>query len=218
MNILSPSILAADFAILGEQIKEVEESGAKYLHIDVMDGHFVPALSFGMSVIKSIRKYSNLFFDVHLMIENPERYIDEFVKAGADSITVHVEVNGVIQEILEQIKNNGVKVGLSIKPNTPVESVIPYLDQVDMILIMCVEPGFGGQGYLPQSTERIKATKKLVDHYGKEIDIEVDGGITLDNVEMILDAGANVIVAGTAVFSNDIRKNVENFMKKLKAV
>ncbi len=215
MNILSPSMLAADFAILGEQLKSVEEGGARYLHVDIMDGTFVPSLSFGMSVVKSIKKVSDLFFDVHLMIERPERYIERFAAAGADLITVHFEACEDVTKVLRQIKNAGVKVGLTIKPGTPVDVIIPYLDQVDMILIMSVEPGFGGQGYLPESTERIKRVKRLIQDLGRDIDIEVDGGIKLDNVQTVLDAGANVIVAGTSVFTDDIKSNVESFMKIL---
>lgn len=215
MNILSPSMLAADFAIIGEQLDKINKGGAKYLHVDVMDGIFVPSISFGMGVISSIRKSSDLFFDVHLMITDPIRYIDEFVKSGADGITIHLESGENIEQVLMKIQQFGVRVGLSIKPDTPVEAVIPYLHLVDMILIMSVEPGFGGQGYLPESTAKIKAMKKLIEKSEKVIDIEVDGGITLDNVEMVLDAGANVIVAGTAVFQGDIEGNVKKFMKIL---
>ena len=211
--IISPSILAADFNILGQQIKEVERSGAKYLHIDVMDGMFVPSISFGMPVIKSIRKNTDLFFDVHLMIEEPLRYIEEFVNCGADMITFHLEAaEGHVEETIDRIHALGCKAGLSIKPATPVSVVEPYVEKLDMILVMTVEPGFGGQKYIESSTEKIRQMRQLVTSHGLETDIQVDGGITADNVSAVKEAGANVIVAGSAVFKGDIVSNVKRLM------
>ena len=211
--IISPSILAADFNILGQQIKEVERSGAKYLHIDVMDGMFVPSISFGMPVIKSIRKNTDLFFDVHLMIEEPLRYVEEFAECGADMITFHLEAaEGHVEETIDRIHALGCKAGLSIKPATPVSAVEPYVEKLDMILVMTVEPGFGGQKYIESSTEKIRQMRQIVTAHGLETDIQVDGGITVDNVSVVKEAGANVIVAGRAVFKGDIVSNVKRLM------
>lgn len=211
--IISPSILAADFNILGQQIKEVERSGAKYLHIDVMDGMFVPSISFGMPVIRSIRKNTDLFFDVHLMIEEPLRYLEEFRDCGADMITFHLEAaEGHVEETIDRIHALGCKAGLSIKPATPVSAVEPYVEKLDMILVMTVEPGFGGQKYIESSTEKIRQMRQIVTAHGLETDIQVDGGITVDNVSVVKAAGANVIVAGSAVFKGDIIENVKRLM------
>ena len=208
-TIISPSILAADFNILGEQIQEVEKSGAEYLHIDVMDGMFVPSISFGMPVIASIRKNSGLVFDVHLMIEEPIRYIEEFAKLGADSITFHLEAAGErIKETIDKIHALGCKVGLSIKPATPITALLPYLESVDMILIMTVEPGFGGQKYIQASTQKIKDLRGVLTEKGLPLDIQVDGGITAENIFEVTQAGANVIVAGSAVFRGNITQNI----------
>lgn len=211
-NILSPSILSADFCKLGEQIKEVEQAGAEYLHIDVMDGLFVPSISYGMPVIASIRKCSNIFFDVHLMIEKPERYVQEFAESGADLINFHLEATEQVPETIEKIRQLGKKVGITIKPNTPAEAVGPFLDKVDMVLVMTVEPGFGGQKLIPECLEKVKVIRKLVQERNLKTDIEVDGGINADNVKLALEAGANVIVAGSAVFKNDITANVKNLL------
>ena len=209
---LCPSILSADFNRLGEQIKILEKEGVEYLHIDVMDGDFVPSISFGMPVIKSIRKESNMFFDVHLMVTEPERYIRDFVECGADSITVHAEACEDLERTLEQIRAAGVKAAVSIKPSTPVNDISHLLEDVDMVLIMTVQPGFGGQKYIPYTTQKIRDLKKMMEEKHCQADIEVDGGVSLNNVQEVLDAGANIIVAGTAVFKGDIRENVESFL------
>lgn len=216
MNILSPSILAADCSRLGEEINLVQQSGAAYLHIDVMDGMFVPSLSFGMCVVSSLRKVTDLFFDVHLMVEEPIRYAAEFAESGADLITVHLEACGNVEETLDCIHGLGCRAGLSIKPGTDVEKVKPYLSKIDMLLVMTVEPGFGGQKYLPQSTDRIRQAREMIRESGLPVDIEVDGGITKENVSEVLEAGANVIVAGSAVFRGDISENVRALMEQLK--
>ncbi len=211
-NILSPSILAADFARLGEQIKEADEAGAQYLHIDVMDGVFVPSISFGMPVIRSIRKATDRIFDVHLMIVEPDRYIKEFKECGADSLTFHLEATEDADETIDLIRDAGCRVGMSIKPKTPVEAVRKYLSKLDMLLMMTVEPGFGGQKYIPESTERIRKARNMADEMGLDLDIQVDGGITADNARIVLEAGANVIVAGSAIFHGNITENVKKYL------
>lgn len=211
-RVLSPSILAADFARLGEQIKEADEAGAEYIHIDVMDGVFVPSISFGMPVIRTIRKVTDKVFDVHLMIVEPERYVKEFKECGADSITFHLEATEDADETIDLIRSAGCRVGMSIKPKTPVEAVRKYLSKLDMLLVMTVEPGFGGQKYIPESTERVRQVRQMADEMGLDLDIQVDGGITVDNARIVLDAGANVIVAGSAVFGGDITANVKRYL------
>lgn len=216
MNILSPSILSADFGRLGEQIKEVEHAGAQYLHIDVMDGLFVPSISYGMPVIASIRKCSSIFFDVHLMIEKPERYLQEFADSGADLINFHLEATADAEGTIAKITELNKKVGITIKPGTPAEAVEPYLNKVDMVLVMTVEPGFGGQKLIPECLDKVTEIRRMADARGLHTDIEVDGGINADNVELALQAGANVIVAGSAVFKNDISANVKSFLTKMR--
>lgn len=211
MLYLAPSILSADFANLGNDIKTIDNAGADYIHIDVMDGKFVPSISFGMPVMKAIRKYTDKVFDVHLMIEEPGRYINEFKEAGADIITVHAEACCHLNRTLQAIKNAGCKTGVALNPATPL-SVLDYvLEYTDMVLIMSVNPGFGGQSYIPNSTEKIAQIRDIIDKRGLDTDIEVDGGINQSNVTEVIDAGANVIVAGSAVFNGDARKNVEAF-------
>ncbi len=204
MNLeLAPSILSADFGNLAADMAETARAGARYAHIDVMDGMFVPQISLGMPVIKSIRPASDLVFDVHMMVTKPERYIDAFADCGADIITFHLEATEDPDACIEMIRARGVKVGLSIKPGTPVEAAEPYLDKIDMLLIMTVEPGFGGQKFIPASYERIPQARKMITDRNLNVDIEVDGGIKLDNVDSVLDAGANIIVAGSAVYGKD---------------
>lgn len=215
MNILSPSILSADFWKLGEDIKAVQNAGVKWLHIDVMDGFFVPSISYGMPVIASIRKGTDMFFDVHLMIEQPERYIEDFAKSGADLINFHVEATEDVEAVIAQIRALDKKVGITIKPKTPASVVEKYLPLVDMVLVMTVEPGFGGQKLIPECIGKVTEIRRMAETQGLDIDIEVDGGINLDNVETAIAAGANVIVAGSAVFRDDISANVCKFMEKM---
>lgn len=212
-KVIAPSILSADFYILGEQLRAVEQSAAEYLHIDVMDGVFVPSISFGIPVVKSIRSKTSLFFDVHFMIAEPIRYVEKFADCGADMITFHVEAaEGRVQETIDRIHACGCKAGLSIKPATSEEVLKPYLGSVDMILIMTVEPGFGGQAYIPESTEKIRRTRAMIEASGRAIDLEVDGGINTETVKLVTEAGANVIVAGSAVFRGDIVENVQKLL------
>jgi ribulose-phosphate 3-epimerase len=212
MNCLSPSILAADFSRLGEQVRQLDEAGAHYVHIDVMDGMFVPSISFGTPVMKSIRDCTERIFDVHLMIEEPIRYIDAFAEAGADLITVHAEACKHLDRTIETIKEKGILAGVALNPATPLSSIEYILPEVDMVLIMTVNPGFGGQKLIPYTIQKVRDLKKMVNQKGWKTDIEVDGGICLDNVAEVMDAGANIIVAGSAVFNGDIAENVENLL------
>jgi ribulose-phosphate 3-epimerase len=211
MNILSPSILSADFTKLGEEIETIDNAGAEYIHVDVMDGMFVPSISYGMPVIKSIRKSTGKVFDVHLMISEPIRYIADFAASGADMITVHVEACSDVVATIEKIREYKLKVGITLNPDTPVSAIKPYLNRVDMVLIMSVNPGFGGQKFITSSVDKIKEVKRLRDELNLSYDIEVDGGINIDNLATVLEAGANVIVAGSAIFRGDAAENVKKF-------
>ena len=214
--ILAPSILAADFRNLGQEMKKTEENGAQYLHFDVMDGMFVPSISFGMPVLASIHDVTDQVMDAHLMVQDPIRYIEAFQKAGADMITVHLEACEDVYAALGKIRESGLKAGLSICPETEADAVRPYLKDVDMILVMCVHPGFGGQKFIPESLDKIRKIREMIQEEGLTVDIQVDGGIYLSNVREVLDAGANVIVAGSAVFNGDPGENTKNFMEILR--
>ena len=198
--IIAPSVLACDYAYAADSIRKVADAGAAYLHLDVMDGLFVPNISFGPDFIKALRPHTHVVFDTHLMIVDPMRYIDTFVACGSDIITVHYESCDNVAEVLKAIRDKGVKAGLVIKPKTDVEVLRPFLPLVDMILLMSVEPGFGGQAFIPSSLDKIRAVRAMIDQSGYAIDLEVDGGVTVDNAPTILEAGANVLVAGSAVF------------------
>lgn len=211
--ILAPSVLGADFTKLGEEVKTVAEAGAEYIHLDVMDGAFVPSISFGMPVIQSLRKVTDKVFDVHMMVEEPGRYIMDMKQAGADLICVHAEACCHLDRTLHQIKEAGLKAGVALNPATPVEVLEYILPITDMVLVMSVNPGFGGQKFIPYAVEKVKKLRKMTAEKGLTVDIQVDGGVTLDNARTLIEAGANIIVAGSAVFKNDAASNVAGFLE-----
>ena len=215
--VLSPSILAADFKVLGQEMKKTEENGAAYIHFDVMDGMFVPSISFGMPVLASIHDATEQFMDAHLMVQEPIRYVEAFQKAGADYVTVHLEACEDVKTTLDKIHACGMKAGLAVNPETDVKELVPYLEDVEMILIMSVHPGFGGQKFIPESLDKIRGVRAMLNEKNLETDIQVDGGIYVENVREVLDAGANVIVAGSAVFRGDAGENTAKFMEILKS-
>ncbi len=212
---ISPSILSSDYGKLSSELKRMEDCGADMLHIDVMDGHFVPNITLGAPILKCIRKSSSLPFDVHLMISDPYKYIPDFVKAGSDIITFHVESDSDIEKTIDLILASGKKAGLSVKPKTPIETVYPYLDKLSMVLVMTVEPGFGGQSFMEDMMPKVSAVKAEIERKGLDIDIQVDGGINKDTISVAAKAGANVFVSGNAIFSsNDAAKTIADFKAK----
>ena len=213
---LSPSILSADFANLARDVKIAVDAGAEYVHVDVMDGHFVPNITIGAPVVKALRGATDSVLDVHLMITDPDKYLDDFIAAGSDIITVHYESNGDTLEQLKKIRAAGVKASCTIKPGTPAEALLPLLPYCDMVLIMTVEPGFGGQGFIPESLDKIRSIRRAIRENGYHCELEIDGGAKLSNVADIVAAGADVIVAGSAVFGGDITGNVKAFHEKFK--
>ncbi len=213
MYILAPSILAADFKQLGQQVSDAANAGAEYIHIDVMDGAFVPSISFGMPVIKSIRGCTDKVFDVHMMVQEPGRYITDMKEAGADLICVHAEACTHLDRTINQIKEAGLKAGVALNPATPLSVLDCILSEVDMVLIMTVNPGFGGQKFIPYTLDKIRRLRAMCNERGLQTDIQVDGGVTSDNVKELMDAGANIFVAGSAVFGREVSESIGEFMK-----
>lgn len=215
MILISPSLLSADFGALGADAQRMEKAGADWLHYDVMDGHFVPNISIGIPVLKSLKSYTSVPLDVHLMISEPLKYIAEFAKAGADIITFHVESDSDPVETIQAIREAGCKPSISVKPGTPAEAIFPYLELVDMVLVMTVEPGFGGQKMMPETLEKVRAARQYITEKGLQTDLQVDGGVKYDNIHLPLEAGANIFVAGSAVFGPDTLGETKRFNEYL---
>lgn len=215
--LIAPSILSADFAVLGEQIRQAEEAGADLIHVDVMDGHFVPNITIGPGVISAIKQSTKLPLDVHLMIENPERYVEDFARAGSDYLAVHIEASGDLERTVRKIKSLGLKAGVAVNPETDICTVSDILKELDLIVVMSVHPGFGGQPFIPETISKLRTLKEIIEGQELGLDVEVDGGIGAENITKVIEAGANILVAGAAVFKNK-EKNISDAIKELKAL